>query len=94
MEGFSAPQSFYERVDHAIRSSDFTGVVKFLVSSPASCKSDPVSIMRLLNNMSRLTLTDSINDCFQALIKAGFTFDSIEYVEPLTQLISKNKTVT
>ena len=35
---------FNERVDKAIYSSDFQGIVTFLVKNPHSCKSDPSSI--------------------------------------------------
>ena len=39
-------------------------------------------------------LTDYINDCFRSLIKVGFLFDSIEYVQPLNSLIEVHKTTT
>lgn len=41
-----------------------------------------------------MNLVDYINEVFQALIKIGFIFDSIEYVQPLNNLIEVNKTVT
>ena len=62
------PQTFGDRVDTAVATSDFTSVVKYIVTSPNSCRSDPSVVMRLLNNLSRLTLTDSISLVFQALI--------------------------
>jgi hypothetical protein len=50
--------------------------------------------MRLLNNLGRLALTNEIEQVFQALIKAGFIFDSIEYAEPLSMLIDKDNIIT
>ena len=50
--------------------------------------------MRLLNNLGRLALTNDIEQVFQALIKIGFIFDSIEYVEPLSMLIEKDNVFT
>jgi len=44
--------------------------------------------------LTRLNLTDFINEVFQALIKICFTFDSIEYVQPLSKIIEVNKTLT
>jgi hypothetical protein len=39
-------------------------------------------------------MIDSINECFQTLIRIGFVFDSIEYVEPLKLLSSHGKWAT
>ena len=66
----------------------------FLLSSPHSCKTDPSSVARLLNNLARLNMIDQINECFQALIRIGFGFDSIEYIEPLKLLSSHGKWAT
>ncbi|CDW74579.1 UNKNOWN [Stylonychia lemnae] len=84
----------YDRVDQAIDKSDFTTVVQYVVKNTNMCKQDPQSIQRLLNNLTRLNLTDFINEVFQALIKIQFTFDSIEYVQPLGKMIEVNKTMT
>jgi hypothetical protein len=51
-------------------------------------------VARLLNNLARLNMIDSINECFQTLIRIGFVFDSIEYVEPLKLLSSHGKWAT
>jgi len=78
---------FSSRLDLTLSTSeDLSEIVGFLVSSPASCKTDPVAVARLLNNLARLSLATQIDECFQALIRIGFVFDSIEYVEPLRTL--------
>lgn len=94
MQGYSPPLSFAERLDQAINTSDYTDLLKFLSTSPNQCKSDPSSLMRLLNNLSRLSLTEEINRVFIVLIRIGFTFYSIEFVEPLGRLIDKDNTTT
>jgi hypothetical protein len=68
--------------------------VPFLLASPHSCKTDPSSVARLLNNLARLNMIEQINECFQALIRIGFGFDSIEYIEPLKLLSSHGKWAT
>ena len=85
---------FSTRLDKAIHDSEFSEVVPFLLSSPSSCRTDPASVARLLNNLARLNMIESINDCFQALIRIGFVFDSIEYVEPLRLLSLHGKWAT
>jgi len=39
-------------------------------------------------------MIEQINECFQALIRIGFGFDSIEYIEPLKLLSSHGKWAT
>lgn len=73
-------QSFYDRVDKSIDKNEYQMVVQYVVQNTKSCTTDPTSVQRLLNNLNRMRLTDYINDCFRALIRVGFTFDSIEYV--------------
>lgn len=85
---------FAQRVNDSIESSDFTKVVQYFIENTNNCAKDASAVQRLLNNLNRLNLTESINDCFQALIRIGFVFDSIEYVQPLNSLIEVNKTVT
>lgn len=86
MDSFQPYLPFADRVDHAITSSDFSTVVTYLTTNPQSCKTDPTAVLRLLNNLARVNRASDIHHCFQALIKAGFTFDSIDYLDSLALL--------
>eukprot|EP00347_Sterkiella_histriomuscorum_P001488 403371843 len=85
---------FSDRVQQAIETSDFTSVLTYLSKNSQTCAKDPTAIQRLLNGLSRLNLTEQIQQVFSSLLKVGFIFDSIQYVNPLSLLIEQNKTVT
>ncbi len=86
MDTFQPYLPFADRVDQAITSSDFSSVVTFLTTTPHSCKTDPSAVLRLLNNLARVNRAADIHHCFQALIKAGFRFDSLDYLDSLALL--------
>ena len=86
MDYFQPYLPFADRVDQAISSQDFTAVVSYMTTSPQSCKTDPSAVLRLLNNLARTSRASDIHLCFQSLIKSGFTFDSIDYLDSLSLL--------
>jgi hypothetical protein len=84
----SAYLPFSVRVDHAIEHKDFGDILGFLQSAnnADTCRTDPPSVARLLNNLARLNMIGEINQCFMGLLRVGYVFDSVEYVEPMRLL--------
>lgn len=54
-----------------------------MIKNIESCRKDPSSVKRLLDNLTVNSLASEISDIFQALLREGYIFDSKEYVEPL-----------
>ena len=83
--------SFREIVERSINDNKLSKAACYLKNNASLCKTDPSSISRLYNYLSTYNMVDEINDCFLALIKEAYIFDSSEYIQPLKTLINADR---